>query len=156
MREFAVLPQGDRWMRYRALRILQPSPETPSHSNAQGKTMAGVSNADNCHTMTAKAVSPTAPRAAPAASSAAASRPRTMPRKPADFFFCVSCFSTSVALAGKIAGKARKRPPTTGPLRCAIRPAAAVISPPKTNLMAYSCHPDGHLSDPSCEGEGDS
>jgi hypothetical protein len=30
-------------------------------------------------------------------------------------FFSVSCFSTSVALAGKMAGKARKRPPKIGP-----------------------------------------
>jgi hypothetical protein len=43
-----------------------------------------------------------------------------------------------VALAGKIAGKARNRPPTTGPKRAAIRPATTVIAPPSANLARYS------------------
>src|SRR5580704_4551325 len=61
MRELTLLPR--RPIRYRALRILQPSPEPPSHKNvALSRTMAEVSTADNCHIVTAKAVSPTAPR----------------------------------------------------------------------------------------------
>jgi hypothetical protein len=44
-------------------------------------------------------------------------------------------FSIRVALAGKIAGKARNKPPTTGPKRKAISPAMTVIAPPSANLI---------------------
>ena len=53
-------------------------------------------------------------------------------------FLFVSCFSTSVALAGKIAGNARNRPPNTGPYRLAMGPVITVIAPPRKNLTAYS------------------
>jgi len=51
-------------------------------------------------------------------------------------FFCFSRFSISVALAGKIAGNARKSPPTAAPNCLAMTPAMAVTSPPKTNRTA--------------------
>jgi hypothetical protein len=49
--------------------------------------------------------------AAPAESSAAASFPRLSPRSPPLSCFWRSCFSISVTLAQKIAGKARNSPP---------------------------------------------
>src|SRR5215472_12273965 len=51
----------------------------------------------------------------PRASRAAASRPRVVFAIPALLFFSSSCFSRRVALAGKSAGKARNKPPNTGP-----------------------------------------
>jgi hypothetical protein len=51
----------------------------------------------------------------------------------------ISWLSIKLALAGKIAGKARKRPPMPGPKRFAIKPAATVDKPPNTNRTAYSC-----------------
>ena len=51
----------------------------------------------------------------PAASSAAASLPRSRPSSPFFSFRSRSCFSISVALAQKIAGRARNNPPVTGP-----------------------------------------
>ena len=56
-----------------------------------------------------KAASPKLPSAAPAASSAAASLPRRAPGKPAFSLRSRTCFSISVALAGKIAGKSQKQ-----------------------------------------------
>lgn len=74
----------------------------------------------------------------PAASSPAARRPRVVscacPRAP----LFPSCFSTRVALAGKIAGKARKSPPATGPHFIAINPVTTVTHPPMKNRSAYS------------------
>jgi len=66
------------------------------------------------------------PIAAPAASILAASLPRWAPCSPFFSFFCFSCFSISVALAGKIAGNARKSPPTAGPNCLAMTRAMAV------------------------------
>ena len=66
---------------------------------------------------------PMQPMAAPSASMAATIRPRLVPSKPARALCCFSCASTRLALAGKMAGKARKKPPITGPNRCAISPA---------------------------------
>jgi hypothetical protein len=93
-----------------------------------------------CQTNRAKTNSPMLPIAEPAASTLAASLPRSVPSKPRSSFFCFSCFSISVALAGKIAGKANNNPPTTGPNSLAMIPAIAVIRPPNTNRTAYSCH----------------
>src|ERR1700676_1326977 len=45
-----------------------------------------------------------------------------------------------VALAGKIAGKARKSPPTPGPNFLAMMPATAVINPPKRKRTKNSYH----------------
>jgi hypothetical protein len=70
----------------------------------------------NVLTSQANTNNPTPPIAAPTASTPTAFRPRANPWRPArSLLFCFSCFSISVALAGKIAGKARKRPPTPGP-----------------------------------------
>jgi hypothetical protein len=46
----------------------------------------------------------------------------------------------SVALAGKIAGNARKSPPTSGPNFLEMMAAIAEIAPPNTNRAAYSYH----------------
>lgn len=70
----------------------------------------------------------------------AAALPRAVPCTPFFSFFSFSCLSINVALAGKMAGNARKSPPTTGPYSLAMTPAMAVIRPPK-NRTAYSCHP---------------
>jgi hypothetical protein len=43
---------------------------------------------------------------------------------------------TSVRLAGRIAGKARKSPPISGPNRFAMKRVPAAMSPPKTNRIA--------------------
>jgi hypothetical protein len=87
-----------------------------------------------------KARSPKLPRAAPAASSAAASLPRRAPRSPTFSLRSRSCFSMSVALALKIAGNARNKPPVSGPNTFAIAPVATVAKPPSTKRMRYSCH----------------
>ena len=55
------------------------------------------------------------PNAEPAASILATYRPRRVPCSPSLSFLCLSCFSISVALAGKIAGKASSRQPMPGP-----------------------------------------
>jgi hypothetical protein len=94
----------------------------------------------SCQTTIAKLASPRQPRDVPRASSAAACRPRAVLKIPARAFRSLSCFSISVALAGKIAGTAKNKPPTAGPCRFAMRPAATVITPPKKNLIAYSYH----------------
>jgi hypothetical protein len=91
-----------------------------------------------CQTTTAKAAKPSAPREAPAASMLAAMRPRLLPSRPMRCLCCFSCFSIRLAPAGKIAGKARKRPPIPGPKRLEIMPAATVQRPPKKNRTANS------------------
>ena len=48
------------------------------------------------------------------------------------FAFPDMLFDEKVALAGKIAGKARNRPPKIGPKRAAMTPATTVIAPPRT------------------------
>lgn len=45
---------------------------------------------------------------------------------PAARFFSRSCFSRSVALAGKMAGKARKSPPMTGPNLSPSQPVTTI------------------------------
>jgi hypothetical protein len=80
------------------------------------------------------------PIEAPRASKAAARWPRDVFWIPAFLFLSSSCFSTRVALAGKMAGNARKRPPKTGPKCCATNPANNVIDPPKTKRIVYSYH----------------
>ena len=88
----------------------------------------------------AKATRPMLPMAAPKASSAAASVPRRPPFMPFFCFLFRSCFSIKVALAGNMAGKARKSPPTPGPHFRPAMPARTVMLPPATNRRAYSCH----------------
>jgi len=92
------------------------------------------------HTTIAKQTKPRLPKADPFASSAAAFRPRTLSMMPDFRFFRVSCFSTKVALAGKIAGNAKNKPPNTGPACFAMTPADTVTAPPRRNRSAYSYH----------------
>src|SRR5579871_6113465 len=84
----------------------------------------------------ANATKPALPIVAPAASAPAASAARFSPPRPASLFRSRSRLSISVTLAGKIAGKARNRPPAAGPQRLPIAPAQAVITPPSTNRSA--------------------
>jgi hypothetical protein len=86
----------------------------------------------------AKAARPPPPRAAPAASCATASRARPRGSTPLRRAASLSCFSSKVALAGKITGKARKSPATTGPKCRAIRPVATLTSPPSTKRTRSS------------------
>ena len=55
------------------------------------------------------------PSAVPAASTLTAERPRLVPSRPICCLRCISCFSMRVAVAGKMAGKARKSPAMEGP-----------------------------------------
>lgn len=92
-----------------------------------------------CHQITApKAAKPILPQAAPAASSAAAPFASFSPRKPFLALRPRSCFSINVALAAKMAGKARHKPPITGPKWSATRPATTAVNPPKVNRTTYS------------------
>jgi len=94
----------------------------------------------NFHTSIPNPARPMLPIAAPAASALTASAARFGLFIPACSFRSLSCFSISVALAGKIAGNAKNNPPTTGPYSFAINPAVVVINPPNTNRTAYSYH----------------
>lgn len=85
-----------------------------------------------------KANRPMLPIAVPAASIATTARARLAPPRPARCFFSFSCLSIRVALAGKIAGKARNRPPTAGPYFLPMIPVAAVMSPPTMNRVRSS------------------
>ncbi len=69
----------------------------------------------------------------------AAIRPRTVPSQPMRCFRFFSCASSSVAVAGKIAGNARNSPPIPGPNRCASKPANTVADPPNRKRIKYSC-----------------
>src|SRR5207248_1976416 len=86
----------------------------------------------------ANAKSPMLPIAVPAASTETSCLARPWPFSPARPFLAFSCLSINVALAGKMAGNARKRPPTAGPYLCPMMPANAVISPPSKNRTANS------------------
>jgi ferritin-like metal-binding protein YciE len=96
-------------------RANQVATETASQvSEAPTNAVATLLSTSNQNTM-AKVSMPIALRAAPAASSAAASCPRRSPARPASRLRRISCFSISVALAQKMTGRARKRPPTEAP-----------------------------------------
>ncbi len=130
---------GDAY--YACFRTSQISTETANQAAvAAMSTIHVLWRGINCQTSRAKTKSPLLPIAAPAASILAASLPRCVPRNPSFSFFCFSCFSISVALAGKIAGNAKNSPPMPGPNFLAMMPAKAVISPPKRNRTAYSYH----------------
>jgi hypothetical protein len=105
---------------------------------AKLKTAIEFQTGRSFQTTIAKNDKPNVPIAAPRASRAAASFPRVVPSFPTFCFFSSSCFATKVTLAGKIAGKARNNPPTTGPKCLATRPVAAVIAPPNKKRTAYS------------------
>lgn len=126
---------------YVRLRICQINIETPSQVTVAPMSTNNIRwHGANCQTSRANAKSPMLPIAEPAASMLAAFRSRRTPCCPFLSFFCFSCFSMRVALAGRIAGKAKNRPPMPGPNFLAIIPAPAVISPPKKNRTAYSYH----------------
>jgi hypothetical protein len=105
---------------------------------ARIKTVAEFQTGRTFQTTIANNAKPIVPIAAPRASRAAAFFPRVVPSFPIFSFFSFSCFATSVTLAGKIAGKARNSPPTTGPKCLATIPVAAVIAPPNKKRTAYS------------------
>jgi len=109
-------------------------------TDAPARTSHGECCGRSFQTIAAKAINPKEPIAAPRASRLAASLPRLVPSKPARSIFAFACFSTSVALAGKMAGNARKSPPSTGPYLLAITPVATVINPPKRPRKANSYH----------------
>lgn len=112
------------------------------HAALAAKSARGAGHRrSNSQFTAAKDTNPKLPNAAPPELTAAASVPRWPAGRPARAFFFSSCLATSVAEAGKMAGKARNRPPTTGPNRCAIKPAATVIAPPSTKRSAYSRQP---------------
>jgi hypothetical protein len=114
---------------------------TASHTaEAPVRTIAAFSFGRNFPTTNPKHAGPTPPIAAPAASNPAACLPRIVPRIPAFRFFSRACNSTSVALQGKIAGKARESHPIVGLKRIARRPATMLTAPPNPTLAAYSCH----------------
>jgi len=103
-------------------------------------------NAASCagsarQTTVAKPTSAIAPIDAPRASSAADRRPRVVCAIPTRCFASSCAFSTGVALAGKMAGKARNSPPMTGPKWLAIRPVATVIAPPR--IIRIKCWRQG-------------
>jgi hypothetical protein len=126
---------------YTRFRTCQICTQTVSHATvAPVSTNQVLWEGINCQTNRAKTNSPMPPIAEPAASMLAASLPRCVPCSPSFSFFCFSCFSISVALAGNIAGNAKNSPPMPGPNFLAMMPARAVISPPKRNRTAYSCH----------------
>jgi hypothetical protein len=91
------------------------------------------------HKTKANAMRPMQPSEAPCESRLAAMRPRLRPSEPILALRFFSWLSMRVALAGKIAGNARKRPPTPGPNLLAIRPATTVAKPPNKNRTTYSC-----------------
>jgi hypothetical protein len=83
---------------------------------------------------------PMLPKVAPRASIATAFAARREPSKPARCLFSFTCFSTRVAVEGKMAGNARKSPPTTGPKCLAINPVSTVATPPKSTRKTSSYH----------------
>ena len=106
--------------------------------SARSITIQNGNAVADSHTTMANAKRPALPNVAPAASRAAACRPRRLPCKPLSRFRRRSCASMRVALARKIAGNARKRPPRDGPPKSATRPARQVASPPSVKRTRYS------------------
>lgn len=109
-------------------------------ARATARTDAALWCGSSFQTTSPNAASAIVPIAAPRASRAAAKRPRIVCGIPARRFFSRSCFSISVAPQGKIAGKAKNSPPTTGPKYLATSPVTTVIAPPNKNRVRYSCH----------------
>ncbi len=125
----------------RNFRARQMRKETANHiTDATSRTNADLQTGSSFQTTRPKHANPMLPIAAPRASRAAARRPRIVRGIPARRFFWRSCFSMRVRLEGKIAGKARKRPPKTGPYRFARMPVTTVIAPPNKKREAYSPH----------------
>lgn len=123
------------------LRACQTSTETPNQAAvAPINTVGADCFGRSCHTIAANAIIPTHPIAAPAASTPATFLALIEPCNPTRSFFSFSSFSSNVALAGKIAGKAMNRPPTPGPYFCEMRPARTQMIPPNINRRANWCH----------------
>src|SRR5579859_329227 len=119
--------------------LAQTEMATTIHASVAAPSTAQLEwSGSHFQTSKAKASRPTVPMAVPAASTPAASLPRLAPCNPLRCFFRFSFFSSKVAAAGKIAGKARNNPPTCGPSFLAMIPVIAVIRPPKRNRIAYS------------------
>src|SRR5215469_8555141 len=107
-----LLRSRRQWCR----RSHQSEVETITHTTPASASATAVGYLGNVsHAVNPKHTRPHPPNTAPAASSAAALRPRALSWIPAFSFLSVSCRPINVALAGKIAGKDRSRPPTTGP-----------------------------------------
>ena len=119
------------------------SSQTPTESVSQtrvasAKTTNVLVRGNQIQKTRANPARPMDPIAAPRASMAATMRPRFVPSKPARALCSFSCASTRLAPAGKMAGKARKRPPMAGPNLCAIRPAATQTAPPNAKRRIHS------------------
>src|SRR3984957_13730526 len=118
-------PPHVRWLRHRYSHRI-----APAHRSAVCRERGWSPRAPS-----PRARSPTGAREN--ARTTASVAPRRATGRPAFSLRSRTCFSIKVALAGKIAVKARNRPPMTGPRRAAIRPATTVIAPPSTNLARY-------------------
>jgi len=123
------------------LRMCQTNTETPNQAAVAPINTAGAGCFGRSpQTIAANAIIPMLPMAAPAASTPATFLPRIAPCNPARSFFSFCSFSSNVALAGKIAGKAINRPPTAGPYLFAMIPARTQMAPPNTNRRANWYH----------------
>jgi hypothetical protein len=136
----APRPAFDQSPILRYFRIDHMNTATEIHTVAAAAKPSQADRGTSNQTTSPNATSPTLPSAAPEASSATAALARFTARIPRSSFRLRSCFSTSVALAGNIAGNAKNRPPTMGPYRFAITPVRTVAIPPKPNRKTYSCH----------------
>lgn len=91
-------------------RTHQAATDTTSHASEAPMNAAGMLRSTIEENAIANASMPSAPSTAPAESSAAAFCPRRLPSRPASRLRRISCFSIRVALAQKMAGRAKKRP----------------------------------------------
>ena len=124
---------------YRSLRRTNQAPtDTTSQAREAPIKAAATLISTSIENRAAKASMPTEPSPAPAASSAAASCPRRLPASPAARLRRIWCFSISVALAQKMAGRARKSPPTDAPYRPLMKPVKTVATPPSPKRIRYS------------------
>ncbi len=139
--DFMFLKSASRNFFQKCWRASHVSTANRNHARvAPHRTMADGYLEIHNQTTTANAARPTLPMAAPAASTPAAVRPLILPCSPARSFSCRSCFSSRVAVAGKMAGNAKNSPPIPGPQRFAIMPVRAVTIPPNRKRTAYSYH----------------
>ena len=111
------MPRGVRFLRTRRIlrRMHHPAEETISQPTDAAMNAPTMLRCKVSEKTIAKASMPTAPSTAPAESSAAAASPRRRPSSPASHLRRISCFSMRVALAQKMAGRARNTPPIVAP-----------------------------------------
>ena len=95
--------------------MIQASTATASHATVARTRAQEGDRSISSQITKANAASPSFRVSAPAASSAAASLPRRTPDRPRLLLAFRTCFSISVALAGKIAGKAKNKPADNRP-----------------------------------------